>query len=148
MDNNVISKFQMKSFKTLHFQLAAPSVESYSKIPIDHNFSGKFISEFVEKKWFGMILIHYSAIPKDENEPFSLDIAMNGLYEYDAENTPADREQFKKMLTMNGAVALLSILRGQVATASTTLGLSPGFIVPSVNLKHFEWEEQSSASGE
>ena len=33
----------------------------------------------------------------DENEPFSVDIVMDGLYEYDAANSPEERDSFKRI---------------------------------------------------
>ena len=142
MADNVISKFQMKSCTTHRFNFAAPSSGSIAKLSINHHFSGKYIADYSNNKWIGMIMVHYSAKATDENEPFSVDIVMDGLYEYDAANSPEERDSFKRMLTMNGAVALITMLRGQVATTTTALGLTPSLIVPSVNLNHFHWEEQ------
>lgn len=142
MANNVISTFQMKAFKTHRFNFAVPSVGSVAELSINHNFSGKFVVDYSEDKWRGIVMIYYSAKSDDTHDPFNVEIVMDGRYEYEAPKTDADKAQFKKLLTMNGAVALITMLRGQVATTTTALGLTPSLIVPSVNLNHFHWEEQ------
>lgn len=142
MNNQAISKFQMKSFKTRRFNFAVPVGKPIADLSIQHDFTGKFAVTYSENKWLGILMVYYSAKDHDASDPFSVEIVTDGHYEYDADNTPESKEQFKKLLTMNGAVALITMIRGQIATATTALGLSPALIVPSVNLKHFHWEEQ------
>ena len=149
MPSNVISKFQMKSFKTHRFDFSViPMESSYTDQPVKHEFLGKYAVSYTENKWRGLIMVYYSSKSDHSGDSVKVDIVMDGFCEYDAPNTPDDREQFKKLLTMNGAVALLSILRGQVAAATTALGLSPAILVPSVNLNHFKWEEQELSSSD
>lgn len=145
MDKNMLSKFQMKETQIHSFRYAAPSSGTIADADIENRFSGRYVIRYFENRWMGMAVIEYRAKAKEEKEKFTLEITASSLFEYMAENSPEEREQFRKLLTFNGAFSLFAMLRGQVHTATTALGLSPGFIVPSINLNHFHWEEENES---
>lgn len=144
MTDKVISKFQMCSYKILEFHYSTPVLKLASHDNLSHQFAGKYQIEHLEDKWVGMLIIEYSARVKeateDENNP-SLAVLVSSMFDYDAPDTLESKEQFVKMLKTNGAIAVLSTLRGNVAAATSALGRSPCMIVPSVNLNYFDWEE-------
>ena len=142
MDKNMLSKFQMRETRTHRFTYVVPPSGTIADLKINHQFSGKYLLQYFENRWLGILAIQYNA-KAEEKEGFELEVIASGLFEYSAENIPEDKEQFRKLLTFNGAFSLFAMLRGQVHTVTTSLGLTPGFIVPSINLNHLSWKEES-----
>ena len=69
---------------------------------------------------------------------------MESIFTYQGEQTEEEEKRFVKMLKMNGALSLMAVMRGQVATTTTALGMSPNLIMPSVNLNYMKWTDSSS----
>ena len=69
---------------------------------------------------------------------------MESVFTYHGEQTEEEEKRFVKMLKMNGALSSMAVMRGQIATTTTALGMSPGLIMPSVNLNYMKWTDSSS----
>lgn len=141
MDKQVSSSFRLQAARMIdfHFINRVRIGSSLSEEQIKHEISGKYNVTFHDGLWLGVLVIEYSAVQSIEAPLFSLSARMEALFSFRGPDTAKD--QFVRLLHFNGALSAFAILRGNIATTSTALGLSPSLIVPSVNLNAFTWEE-------
>jgi len=140
MSENLISKFQMKAYSVDHFSYTCPAQIEAKEI--NHRFDGEYNVDYFDDQWYGAIILDYHAATNatEPSDRLSVEMIMHAVFSYNDENTETAKEQFIRFLKANGAVSLFSIMRGHIATATTSLGMRPGLVMPSINLRNFVWK--------
>lgn len=139
-----MSKFQMQMCHVRFFDYDAP--EGVVAEGLEHELEGEYAYQYTDGIWHAVIALRYAAKskPDEMGRCFSVRTCMESIFTYQGEQTEEEEKRFVKMLKMNGALSLMAVMRGQVATTTTALGMSPNLIMPSVNLNYMKWTDSSS----
>jgi preprotein translocase subunit SecB len=137
MDSNkIIASFQMIASRVVNFKLETKEEvgKNKEKVNIKNDFDYEVIKlEEHDEAYYGVVQFKSNFVAKKgKSILFKINIVYEGKFVGD--KNALKQEDFKKMLELNGVVALSQFTRSYVLSATALAGINPPVRMPMINI--------------
>lgn len=138
IDNKILAQFQMLGSRIVSINLkndflSANCLDSGKKmLDLSHEIIG--IDQQEDNNFVGVIRLHVAVRVKEEKQKYSLKIILEGGFLAPEE---MGKEEFEKMLSINGLTALYGIARAQVRSISSQVFADGGVLLPMIDVTRY-----------
>ncbi|TYP58586.1 protein-export chaperone SecB [Thermosediminibacter litoriperuensis] len=133
--NKVVASFQMIASRVVKFELETKEISnSKEKVNIKNDFDYEVIKiEEHDEAYYGVVQFKSNFIAKiGKSILFKISIVYEGKFL--GNKNSLKQEDFKKMLELNGVVALSQFTRSYVLSATALAGINPPVRMPMINI--------------
>ncbi|HHW03149.1 MAG TPA: preprotein translocase subunit SecB [Thermoanaerobacterales bacterium] len=133
--NKIIAIFQMIASRVVNFKLETKEVgKNKEKVNIKNDFDYEVIKlEEHDEAYYGVVQFKSNFVAKKgKSILFKINIVYEGKFIGD--KNALKQEDFKKMLELNGVVALSQFTRSYVLSATALAGINPPVRMPMINI--------------
>ncbi|MCF6096362.1 protein-export chaperone SecB [Thermovorax subterraneus] len=134
--NKIVANFQMIASRVVKFELETKEVNNNGKekVNVKNNFDYEVIKiEEHDEAYYGIVQFKTNFVAKvGKSTLFKIFVVYEGKFLGNKSNLK--QEDFKKMLELNGVVALSQFTRSYVLSATALAGINPPVRLPMINI--------------
>lgn len=137
--NKIVANFQMIASRVVKFELETKEVNNgKEKVNVKNSFDYEVIKiEEHEEAYYGVVQFKTDFVAKiGRNTLFKIFIVYEGKFV--GNKSSLREEDFKKMLELNGVVALSQFTRSYVLSATALAGINPPVRLPMININQLK----------